>query len=105
MTLLQNTDSLFFCAFQYAVEDPGEPHDMPDPFRPSSHSTASGPSPSSKHSDPLLQRQRAQDSFRASQRNAQKSREKQAQDQDKIRRQSERDEMRDLLEKLRQGKQ
>lgn len=89
------------------VDDPGEPHDMPDPFNSQASSTtsrSSSSSSSSPMSDPLLQRQRAKDSFRAAQKNAKRSQEKQAQDADNMRRQSERDQMRELLEKIRQGK-
>lgn len=84
------------------VDDPGEPHDLADPFRSSSSSQGAPQAPVKTHMDPLLQRQRARDSFEAAQQHAQRARQKQREREESVKRDKGMDEMRALLDKLRE---
>lgn len=78
------------------MNDIGEPHDMPDPFNPDRTQ------PVTPANDALQQRQRAQDSFQASKRNAEHARERSRQRDKRAEQDRGMDEMRKLLDKLRQ---
>ena len=79
------------------VDDPGEPHDEPNPFRP----TASpGPQTPPWQDD---QRRRARQSFQAAQKQAEKDRQRQKKQDEDARRDKSMEEMRSILEKIREN--
>ncbi|PWN87540.1 hypothetical protein FA10DRAFT_269492 [Acaromyces ingoldii] len=96
-------------AWKRRVDDPGEPHDEPNPFATPSSSASSSPASNMRASSSSLdedaQRQRARDSFRAAQANAERARQARREEDEGSKRDGKRDEMRDLLDKIRRQQQ
>ncbi|UZJ51493.1 hypothetical protein CBS101457_000813 [Exobasidium rhododendri] len=89
-------------AWNNTVDDPGEPHDMPNPFA-NPKATTQQYIPGASSSTPPDQRakERAQQSYQAGQKNAQLARDKRKVEDEKARKTGKMDEMKSILERLR----
>lgn len=102
-------------AWQRRVDDPGEPHDEPSPFGPPPPNAGGGPSSSSSQQQQMFgarqahgedaKRLRARDAFRSAQQRAERDRTRQAQQDEAARRDKPMDDLRALLDKMREEQQ
>jgi hypothetical protein len=91
-----------FLLWSSSVDDPGEPHDMPNPFaNPKATTQQYIPGASSSAPPDQMARERARQSFQAGQRNAQQARDKRRAEDDKSKKNEKMDEMKSILERLR----